>query len=74
MMKFLTGSGSVPVLGLPSKMRVEFKHGCIIECRCKPSVSTCDLTLNIAVHYRTVGQIEETFMDAISLSSGFDTI
>ena len=71
-MKFLTGSFSIPILGLPSQLRVEFVHGCPQSCRCKPSVSTCDLTLKIAVHYSTVDCMVEVLKEALTLCRGFD--
>ena len=70
-MKFLTGSSSVPVLGLPSKFNVEFIHECPRACKCCPTVSTCDLTLKIPVHYNTKDETKNVFQTAVDLSKGF---
>ena len=38
LMKFLTGSYRIPVLGAPPIIKVNFKHDCANGCRCFPTV------------------------------------
>ena len=73
-MKFMTGSPSVPPLGLPRNIRVMFVHSCPAGCRCKPYVSTCDLCINVAVHYNSKEKMIIALTDAIDLSRGFDDV
>ena len=74
LMKFMTGSPMVPPLGLPSKVQVEFIHSCESSCSCKPTVSTCSLSIRIAVHYNTTEKMLAVLKDAFSLSEGFDDV
>ena len=49
---FITGSKSVPPLGFPNGIKVKFKHGCPSACRCRPTSSTCDLSITFPIHCR----------------------
>ena len=75
-MKFLTGSSTVPPSGLANKLAVIFKHWCTNlpgTCLCKLSVSTCSLTLTLPVHYPTVLSMKKALEDAVKLSHRFDS-
>lgn len=75
-MKFLTGSSTVPPSRLANKLTVIFKHWCTNLPRkriCKPSVSTCSLTLTIPVYYSTMLTMEKALEDVVKLSQGFDS-
>lgn len=74
LMKFMTGSPSVPPLGLPRNIRVLFVHACPADCHCKPYVSTCDLCINVAVHYDTKAKMLAALTDSIGMSRGFDDV
>ena len=73
-MQFISGSPSVPPLGLPSngKILILFKHGCSNSCSCKPNVSTCSLSMTIPVHYDSLESMREALVDAVKMSLGFD--
>ena len=48
------GTSSIPNLGLPGKLKVLLKYWCRNSnqiCKCKPTVSTCALSLTLPVHY-----------------------
>ena len=45
--KFITGCKGVPPLRLPKRITVKFKHGCMERCRCRPTASTCDLSVTL---------------------------
>jgi hypothetical protein len=49
--KFIIGSEHIPPLGLPKQITAKFKHGCQERCRCRPTASTCDLSITLPVHY-----------------------
>jgi hypothetical protein len=59
LLQFITGSKAVPPLGLPKGITVKFKHGCPATCKCRPTSSTCDLSITCPVH--TTG-LEELYM------------
>ena len=63
--KWMTGSKTIPPLGFPKKFSVQFVHGCAEACRCRPTVSTCDITLKIPVHLTTEEDMREIFISAI---------
>ena len=70
-MTFLTGSRTVPPSGLVNKLTVVFKQWCTNlpkTCLCKPSMSTCSLTLTLPVHYPTMFSMKKALEDAIKLS------
>ena len=74
-MKFISGTSSIPPLGLPSKLTINFKHWCRAlpkECKCKPTVSTCALSLTLPVHNQTMEVMKRSLCDAVKMSQGFD--
>ncbi|XP_078495362.1 uncharacterized protein LOC144750196 [Ciona intestinalis] len=64
LMKFLTGSSTLPPLGLPNDLSISFLHGCRLspggtKCRCLPTVSTCAISVGPASSYRNArGNVE----------------
>ena len=74
-LQFLTGSPSIPVLGLPNDIIVAFVHDCrpsrleasspYRECACLPTVSTCDLQLNLPVHIRDEESMKNALVSAV---------
>ena len=52
--KFVSGTLSIPNLGLTTKLKVLFKYWCINSnriCKCKPTVSAFALSLTMSVRY-----------------------
>jgi len=73
-MKFLTGAKTVPPLGMPKNIQINFKHGCNAECKCKLYVSTCALSLTLPCHYKTKDEMVDVIVDSVRLSRGFDAL
>ncbi len=48
--RFITGLKSVPLLDMARFITVAFKHGCDPGYACRPTASTCALTLFLPVH------------------------
>eukprot|EP00794_Sanderia_malayensis_P012517 gene12518-13801_t len=63
--KWWTGSGTVPVLGFPKKFSIAFVHGCASNCRCRPTISTCDILLKMPVHISDFLEMEEIMNSAV---------
>jgi len=61
---FITGSKSIPPLGLGRPIHILFKHGCNNSCRCLPNVSVCSPSLTLPVHYGS----EETMLQALEVA------
>ena len=61
LMKFLTGSYRIPLLGAPPSIEVNFKHDCVNGCRYFPTVSTCFFTLELPVHIQTEEEMLSVF-------------
>ena len=58
LMIFITGSGKIPLAGMPAAIRVLFKYDCRLgsngsHCRCLPVVSTCGIFIKLSVHIIT---------------------
>ena len=73
-MKFITGTYTMPPLGMPRKLKITFKHDCLLGCACKITVSTCTLRANLPCHYRSHAAMLETIVSSVKLSRGFDAI
>ena len=74
-MKFVSGTSSIPPLGLPGKSKVLFKHWCTSSnwsCKCKPTLSTCALSLTLPVHYNNKQPMKEALTEAARMSQRFD--
>ena len=70
-LKFVSGSSSIPPLGY--HLAIEFKHGCVNIPRpfcCKPTVSTCNLTAFLPVHYNTSEKMLQALTHAVKMSKG----
>ena len=72
--KFITGSKSLPPLGLPNKLTVLFKHDCVKDCRCRPTASTCALSMTIPVHIKTDEEMLEMILSAVKEGLGFGNV
>ena len=63
------------VLGLPNDIVVNFIHGIKVvrnrELTCLPTVSTCDLQLNIPVHINSEDNMKSAFSMAVYDGSHF---
>lgn len=68
-MQFVTGSPAVPVIGFEEKLQLTFVHGCVSNCKCFPTASTCDLVLRIPVHLVAIEDFKTSFHGA--LKDGF---
>lgn len=73
-LKWMTGSGEVPPLGFPKKFEVKFLHGCSTCCKCRPTVSTSDLSVTIPVHINKLDEMEEMLHSAVKDSHGFGNL
>ena len=68
-MQFVTGSPAVPVIGFEEKLQLTFVHGCVSNCKCFPTASTCDLVLRMPVHLVAIEDFKISFHGA--LKDGF---
>ena len=73
-MKWLTGTKSIPPLGFPKKFMVKFVHGCKEGCKCRPTVSTCDVVLKLPVHIASFDEMSLMVESTVKDSSGFGMI
>ena len=71
LMKFLTGSYRIPVLGALTNIEVNFKHDCVNGCRCFPTVSTCSFTLELPIHIQNEEKMLSVFSTALVADVGF---
>ena len=70
--KFITGCERVLPLGLPKHITVKFKHDCMERCRCRPTASTCDLSVTLPVHYHdNYSEFKESIDSALVEGKGF---
>lgn len=60
-MQFITRSPAVPVIGFEEKLQRTFVHGCVSNCKCFPTASTCDLLLRIPVHLVAIEDFKTSF-------------
>ena len=75
MVKFVSRTFNIPNLGLPGKLKVPFKYWCVNSnriCKCKPTVSTCALSLTFRVHYSNKQTMKEALRDAAGMFEGSD--
>ena len=72
--RFITGSYSFPPLGLPEPIKVKFVHGCSDHCKCRPTASTCQLTINLPVHASTLSELESIMVSALLEGYGFGNL
>ena len=69
--KWAVGSKSIPPLGLPKKITIQFLHRCGQDCRCRPTTSTCDLVITLPVHLDNENDMKEIMASAIADCDGF---
>lgn len=66
LIQLITGSPSIPPLGLPDDISIIFKHGCInADCKCLPTVGTCNLQLCVPVHITSEDEMKEALSRAV---------
>ena len=72
-LKWLSGCSGIPP-GVPKKLSLAFVHGCQPECKCRPTVSTCELLLKLHVHISSEEEMEAMMLSALGDSYGFGII
>ena len=73
-LKWMTGSDAVPPLGFPKQFEMQFTHGCNELCKCRPTVSTCDMSVKMPVHINTFEYMKEILYSAVKDSHGFGNL
>ena len=72
-MKFLTGSETIPVFGVPTKIEVSFRSIMGTKsCRCFPAVSTDSFNLIILIHVKDDEKMVTMFGTALLAMLVFD--
>ena len=74
LLKFITGTNSIPPLGLPKEIIVKFKHGCLAECKCRATTSTCDLSITFPVHYSGAEEFKKYLDSALEEGIGLGNL
>ena len=74
LLRFVTGCYSLPPLGLPDCIKVKFLHGCRNGCKCRPTVSTCQLFIRLPVHAATFQEMKELVVSALLEGFGFGNL
>lgn len=69
--KFVNGTASIPPLGLTNGITVKFKHHCDAGCRCRPTASTCDISITFPVHYENYQDFKDSLSSALMEGFGF---
>lgn len=69
--KFITGTHTIPPCGLPKDITVKFKHHCDEKCRCRPTASTCDVSLTLPLHYTDYPDFNACMSTAFVEAHGF---
>ena len=72
--RFITGSNTITPLGAEVHIKLQFKHGCPANCRCRPTVSTCDPSIMFPVHYSDSKDFEKALDDALDEYYGFGLV
>ena len=70
-LKFMTGSDQIPPLGFPSLIKIHFLQGCNPGRKCRPTSSTCFLTLSLPVHTCNSDELGELLISAVNDCCGF---
>ena len=71
LLKFITGSFTIPPLGFGDPIEICFIHGCSDGCKCRPTASTCLLKLWLPVHIKSFDLMKEFMVSAIQEGRGF---
>ena len=74
LVKWLTETIKVPILGFTKKFTVSFIHGCQVGCKCRPSTSTCDLLLKLPAHNASREEMREMMNSALNDCIGFGLV
>ena len=79
LMKFITRSEKIPLVGLPAAIRVLFKHNCRLgsngsHCRCLSFASTCAIFIKLPVRIITEVQMRASFEMAINNEIDFGIV
>lgn len=73
-LKWAVGASTIPPLGLPKKISIQFLHGCAPGCRCRPTTSTCSLTITIPTHLDNEDDMKSIMASAVADSQGFQLV
>ena len=79
-LQFITDTPSIPCLGFQKKKKLEvnFVHDCQKprdkECNCKPTASTCALSLNLPTHMKLIPEMTQSMTKAVRWSYGFGKV
>ncbi|KAJ7391379.1 hypothetical protein OS493_018422 [Desmophyllum pertusum] len=68
------GASTILPLGLPKKISIQFLHGCAPGCRCRPTTSTCSLTITIPTHLDNEDDMKSIMASAVADSQGFQLV
>ena len=71
---FITGTKTMPPLGLLEKISITFVHSCEQACQCRPTTSTCAMEVRLPVHIQTKEQMQELTCSAIKDCKGYGVI
>ena len=71
LMKYLTGSGTIPPLGLLTHFKINFLHMSRDSCKCLPKVSIFAMVVTIPVHFATLSDMKDPFLTSIMCELGF---
>lgn len=73
-MKWISGTKTAPLLGFQERLSIGFVHGCPDNCRCRPTASTCDLSMKLPVHINSLSEMMEMMTSAIKDCVGFGRV
>lgn len=73
-MKFITGTSTMPLLGMPRKIKVSFKYVCSLGWAYEIIVNTCVLQVNLPCYYTAYAAILEMIVSSAKLSRRFDAV
>eukprot|EP00112_Aurelia_sp_Birch-Aquarium-sp1_P020140 Seg5121.1 transcript_id=Seg5121.1/GoldUCD/mRNA.D3Y31 product="hypothetical protein" protein_id=Seg5121.1/GoldUCD/D3Y31 len=71
LLQWITGATDIPPLGFSRKIKCYFLHNCKQDCQCRPTVSTCDLSLTLPIHSDDEEQMQHLMVSALKGSIGF---
>ena len=71
---FITGSKTVTPLGAEKHIALKFKHGCPVQCKCRPTAATCDPSIIFPIHYNDTKDFEQVLDTALQEYSAFGLV
>ncbi len=74
LLQFITGTMAFPPLGFSKAMTAKFKHGCPSMCRCRPTSSTCDLSITLPTHCHGQEDVNMLMNSAVVEGVGFGNL